>query len=146
VGRSKALFRIRWTCFAAIGIGAVISLSIGWCISHSCSCMDVPGGFDKEEYWVTVGRHIEQSAFLKDVWFWFTLAVRVTAFLSVHERQRFFLVSKYIYFERCEISFGVTELRLGIQVDCWEVPSPPVEYRPEEAEVPELQLETLLEQ
>lgn len=39
-----------------------------------------------------------------------------------------------VYFERCEISFGVTELRLGIQVDCWEVPSPPVEFRAAEAE------------
>ena len=108
--------------------------------------MDVPGGFDKEEYWVSVGRRIEQSPFLKDIWFWFSLAVRVTAFLTVHERHRFFLVSKYIYFERCEISFGVTELRLGIQVDCWEVPSPPVEFRAGEVGVPELQLEALLEQ
>lgn len=108
--------------------------------------MDEPADFGKEDYWITVGRHIDQSPFLRDIWIWFSLAVRVIAFLTVHERQRFFLVAKYIYFERCEISFGVTELRLGIQVECWEVPSPPVEFRPEEAEVPELQLEALLEQ
>ena len=102
--------------------------------------MEVPEDIGKEDYWVTVGRHIEQSPFLRDVWFWFSLAVRVTSFLTTHERHRFFLVSRYIYFERCEVAFGVTELRLGIQVDCWEVPSPPVEFREPEAEVPELQL------
>ena len=124
VGRSKALFRIQHVGLSltqfekrCVCSDSLLEFSVG----HFQICMEVPEDSGKEEYWVTVGRLVDQSPFLRDIWFWFSLAVRITAFLTVHERHRFFLVSRYIYFERCEVAFGVTELRLGIQVDCWEV-------------------------
>ena len=33
--------------------------------------MEVPEDSGKEEYWVTVGRLVEQSPLLRDIWFWF---------------------------------------------------------------------------
>ena len=78
-------------------------------------------------YWERAAILFEQSLFLKQVWFQFRLSVRITSFLTIHERHRLILVSKYIYFERAELGFGVTELREGLEVSCWEVPSPPVE-------------------
>ena len=78
-------------------------------------------------YWERAVILFEQSLFLKQVWYQFRLSVRITSFLTVHERHRLILVSKYIHFERAELGFGVTELREGLEVSSWEVPSPPVE-------------------
>ena len=78
-------------------------------------------------YWERAAILFEQSLFLKQVWYQFRLSVRITSFLTIHERHRLILVSKYIHFERAELGFGVTELREGLEVSSWEVPSPPVE-------------------
>ena len=90
-------------------------------------------------YWERAAVLFEQSLFLKKVWFQFRLSVRITSFLTSHERHRFILVSKYIHFERAELEFGVTELREGLEVSSWEVPSPPVEPCAEPESVPSLE-------
>ncbi len=74
-----------------------------------------------ELYWERAAVLFEQSLFLKQVWYQFRLSVRITAFLTTHERHRFILVSKYVHFERAELGFGVTELREGVEVSSWEV-------------------------
>ena len=81
--------------------------------------------------------------FLNEVWFQFQLAVKISSFLSTHERHRLIIVSSYIYFERAELGFGVTELREGLVLSDWEVPSPPVEYRPPPEPLPGLDLDFL---
>ena len=96
-----------------------------------------------EEYWNRVAFHFGQSIFLNEVWFQFQLAVKISSFLSTHERHRLILVSSYIYFERAELGFGVTELREGLVLSDWEVPSPPVEYRPPPEPLPGLDLDFL---
>ncbi len=45
-----------------------------------------------ELYWERATVLFEQSLFLKQVWYQFRLSVRITAFLTVHERHRFILV------------------------------------------------------
>ena len=93
-----------------------------------------------EQYWARVAVLFVQSNFLRKVWFQFPLSVRVAAFLTTHERHRLILLSSYIYFERAELGFGVTELREGLELSDWEAPSPPVEFHPAPEPVPDLEI------
>ena len=70
---------------------------------------------------------VESSAFVHLFWCEYRASVLLLAFLDINSGHRLFLTCISFYIDRTELSLSRTARIFRIQVDDWEVPSPPVE-------------------
>ena len=76
------------------------------------------------------------SKFIDTFWPWYPLSVHLFLFLNTRERTRLSISCAVLLFDFPEVAFGVTEVREGIRVSDWEVPTPPLQAS--HSDVPDL--------
>ena len=75
----------------------------------------------------------QTSNFIETFWTWYPLSVHLSLFLTVRERTILSISCAVLLLDFPEVSFGVTEVREGIRVLDWEVPTPPLQTSSSEA-------------
>ena len=65
--------------------------------------------------------------FVQHLWIQFAVSVHVVSFLHSSDQQCCFATCLVIYIDRAELALGATEIREGLNLSSWSVPTPPVQ-------------------
>jgi len=68
----------------------------------------------------------QHSSLVSVCWSWCPLSVLINSFLTTHERHRYWITCSVVLFDSQETQLWLSELHLGIQVDDWAIPTPPL--------------------
>ena len=64
---------------------------------------------------------------LADLWCFFDISIGVIAYLDTFSHFRLLQCCLVLYVDRTDVALGATALRLGIHLQSWGVPTPPVQ-------------------
>ena len=64
---------------------------------------------------------------VSELWCFFAISTSVIAYLDTYSHFRWLQCCIVVYIDRTDVALGATELRLGIQLPSWGVPTPPVQ-------------------
>ena len=67
------------------------------------------------------------GTFVRNLWIQFAVSVQVFAFLHPADHLQCSFTCVVLQVDRWEVALGATEVRLGLNLSSWSVPTPPVQ-------------------